>query len=152
MLNIGDIAPDFELQNQSGELVTLDQLTETGEVILYFYPADFSPVCTAEACTFRDSYAGIEAIGANIVGVSPQSVDSHRRFAQQFSIPFPLLCDPRKSVIKTYGADGPFGFGVRRVTYLIDESKIIRNRVASELFVGTHADLIRKTLAAHENS
>ncbi len=149
MLKIGDIAPDFELQDQSGNVVSLDQLTADGELILYFYPADFSPVCTAETCAFRDSYEGISNIGTQIIGVSPQSVASHLRFSNSYSVPFPLLSDPRKKAIKAYGVDGPLGFGVRRVTYLIDRSKVIRNRVVSDLFVGSHTDLLKQTLREH---
>ncbi len=148
MLRVGDIAPDFELKDQSGSIVTLDQMASGGDLILYFYPADFSPVCTAEACAFRDGFKGAPSIRAQIVGVSPQSVASHQRFSSSFSIPFPLLSDPRKKAISAYGVDGPFGFGVRRVTFLIDSSKIIQNRVVSELFVGSHTDLLKKTLRA----
>lgn len=146
MLKIGDIAPDFELQDQSGNILTLDQAVADGNLILYFYPADFSPVCTAEACAFRDSFAGVSDVGAQVVGVSPQSVSSHRRFSKSFSIPFPLLSDPRKKAIKAYRVDGPLGFGVRRVTFLIDRSKVIRNRVVSDFFVGSHTDLLKQTL------
>jgi peroxiredoxin Q/BCP len=146
VLKIGDIAPDFELQDQSGNILTLDQAVADGNLILYFYPADFSPVCTAEACAFRDSFAGVSDVGAQVVGVSPQSVSSHRRFSKSFSIPVPLLSDPRKKAIKAYGVDGPLGFGVRRVTFLIDRSKVIRNRVVSDFFVGSHTDLLKQTL------
>lgn len=146
MLRIGNTAPDFELKDQFGSIVTLDQLVTNGDLILYFYPADFSPVCTAEACAFRDNYIGVSGVGAQVVGVSPQGVDSHRRFSNSFAIPFPLLADPRKRVIRAYGVDGPLGFGVRRATFLIDGSKVVRNRVVSDLFVGTHADLLKKTL------
>ena len=148
MLKINDIAPDFELTDQFGSTVSLDQLVAEGDLILYFYPADFSPVCTAEACAFRDSYKGISDIGAQIVGVSPQRVESHRRFTNSFSLPFPLLSDPHKKVIRAFGVDGPLGFGVRRATFLIDGSKVIQNRVVSELFVGSHTDLLKKTLRA----
>ena len=146
MLRVSDTAPDFELKDQFGSVVTLDQIASNGDLILYFYPDDFSPVCTAEACAFRDSYEGISSVGAQIVGVSPQGVESHRRFSNSFSIPFPLLSDPRKKVIRAYGVDGPLGFGVRRATFLIDSSKIIQNRVVSDLFVGSHIDLLKKTL------
>lgn len=146
MLRTGDSAPDFELEDQFGSAVTLDQLAANGDLILYFYPADFSPICTAQTCAFRDSYEGASSIGAQVVGISPQSVASHRRFSNSFSIPFPLLADPRKKVIRAYGVDGPLGFGVRRATFLIDDAKIIRNRVVSDLFVGTHTDLLTKTL------
>lgn len=146
MLNTGDQAADFELQDQSGDTVTLNALVAKGDLILYFYPADYSPICTAEACAFRDSYAGVADVGAQVVGVSPQSVASHRRFASSFSLPFPLLADTRKAVIRAYGVDGPLGLGVRRVTFLIDRSKTIRNRVVSDLFVGSHTDLLKQTL------
>ena len=146
MLRIGDPAPDFELKDQFGNPVTLEQMAADGDLILYFYPADFSPVCTAEACAFRDSYTGVSSVGVQVVGVSPQSVASHQRFTKNFSIPFPLLSDPRKKVIRAYGVDGPLGFGVRRVTFLIDRSRVVRNRVVSDLFVGSHTDLLKKTL------
>ena len=147
MLKIGDTAPNFKLQDQNGSTVSLDELVTDGNVILYFYPADFSPVCTAEACAFRDNYDGVANVGAQIVGVSPQGVSSHRRFSTSFAIPFPLLSDPRKKVIRAYGIDGPLGFGVRRVTFLIDSSRTIRNRVVSDLFVESHMALLKKTLS-----
>lgn len=150
MLKVGDAAPRFALKDQSGAVVTLDELVANGELILYFYPADFSPVCTAEACAFRDSFDGLSNVDTQIVGVSPQGVDSHGRFASRFSIPFPLLSDPRKQAIRAYGVDGPLGFGVRRVTFLIDGSRVIRNRVVSDLFVGSHTDLLTKTLRARQ--
>jgi peroxiredoxin Q/BCP len=146
MLRIGETAPEFELPDQSGSLTSLDTLLAKGDLILYFYPADFSPVCSAEACVFRDSYEDVSSIGAQIVGVSPQSVGSHSKFSNSFSIPFPLLSDPHKKLIRAYGVDGPLGLGVRRVTYLIDTSKIIQNRVVSDFFVGSHTDLLKKTI------
>ncbi len=147
MLKVGDTAPNFTLPDQNGSTVSLDELVTDGNVILYFYPADFSPVCTAEACAFRDNYDGVANVGAQIVGVSPQGVSSHSRFSTSFAIPFPLLSDPRKKVIRAYGVDGPLGFGVRRVTFLIDSSRTIRNRVVSDLFVESHMALLKKTLS-----
>jgi len=152
MLKIGDTAPDFELTDQSGSVTNLNQLMSDGELILYFYPADFTPLCTAEACAFRDSYEGIADIGTQIVGISPQSVASHERFSKSYSIPFPLLADQRKKVIRAYGVDGPLGFGVRRVTFLIDKSGVIQNRVVSDLFVKSHLDLLKKTLSQHQST
>ena len=91
MLKVGDTAPDFELKDQDGQVHTLDTLLADGDGIVYFYPADFTPVCTAQACAFRDNFDGVAALGANIVGVSPQSESSHKKFADQFQLPFPLL-------------------------------------------------------------
>lgn len=146
MIKIGETAPDFELPNQSGEVVSLTSLLGNGELVLYFYPADFTPICTAEACAFRDAYDDLSEIDVQVVGVSPQSVDSHQRFASRHSLPFPILCDERKSVIKAYGVDGPLGFGVRRATYLIDKDQTVANRVVSDLFVGSHMDLVKAVI------
>ena len=152
MLNIGDRAPDFSLPNQSGALVTLDALLSNGDLILYFYPADFTPVCTAEACAFRDRYDDIESVGMQIVGINAQGRDMHEKFANTFSLPFPLLCDEDKAVIRAYGAEGPFGFGVRRATFWIDQTKQIRNRVVSDLMVDSHMDLIKQVVAERQES
>ena len=152
MLNVGDSAPDFALPDQEDETVTLDDLVSGGPVVLYFYPADFSPVCTAEACAFRDRFDDVSALGIRIAGISRQSPESHGRFARTFSLPFPLLSDSRGTAVEAYGVSGPFGFGVRRVTFLIDESKTIRNRVVSDLFVGSHMDLLKKTVASRRAS
>jgi peroxiredoxin Q/BCP len=146
MLNVGDIAPDFELKDQSGSTVSLDQLLEKGDLVLYFYPADFTRVCTAEACAFRDAYDDLSEVKVQVVGISPQGADSHSRFAGQYNLPFPLLCDERKEVIRAYGADGPLGFGVRRVTFLIDGTKHIKNRVVADLFVKRHMELIKAVI------
>ena len=99
MLKIGDIAPDFELQDQSGNNVTLDQAVADGNLILYFYPADFSPVCTAEACAFRDSFAGVSSVGAQVVGVSPHFSSTHLPW---FSTPY-WLSGLRGNAIRVSG-------------------------------------------------
>ena len=146
MLNKGDPAPDFELKDQNDNLVRLSDLLKNGPVVLYFYPADFTPVCTREACAFRDQHEDLARLNVQVVGVSPQDRDSHRRFAEAFSLPFALLCDTRKTAIRAYGVDGPLGFGVRRVTYLIEPSGTIKNRVVSDLFLGSHLALIEEVL------
>jgi len=146
MLKVGDIAPDFELEDQTGSLVSLDQLLATGDLFLYFYPADFTRVCTAEACAFRDVYDDLWSVKIQIVGISPQGADSHSRFAGQYNLLFPLLCDEGKEVIHAYGVDGPLGFGVRRVTFLIDGTKHIKNRIVADLFVKRHIELIKAVI------
>ncbi|MGI9327461.1 MAG: peroxiredoxin [Pseudomonadales bacterium] len=147
MLKAGDSAPDFELPDQFGTSVRLHEQLRAGPVVLYFYPADFTPVCTAEACAFRDSSDDLAAKDINILGVSPQSVASHKRFADRYSLPFSLLFDDAKQTIKAYGVDGPLGFGVRRATFLIDQEQKIANRVVADLFVGSHMDFIKRVLA-----
>jgi len=146
VLKVGEIAPDFVLKDQSGSSVSLDQLLAKGELVLYFYPADFTRVCTAEACAFRDAYDDLSEVKVEVVGISPQGADSHSRFAGQYSLPFPLLCDEGKGVIRAYGVDGPLGFGVRRVTFLIDGTKHIKNRVVADLFVKKHIELIKAVI------
>ncbi len=153
MLKTGDTAPDFELVDQHGETRTLSKLLqESGDLIVYFYPIDFSPVCTAETCAFRDNYEGLDALGIQIIGISPQGHATHKQFADQFNVPFPLLADPKKTAIRAFGVDGPLGFGVRRVTFHIDASRIIKHRVVSDLFVGSHLELLKKAVAARQAS
>jgi len=146
MIDIGDTAPDFILKNQSGEKVSLAKLLQNGDLILYFYPADSTPGCTAEACSFRDNYDDLSEINVQLVGISPQGPESHTTFSEKHSLPFPLLCDEDKKVIRAYGVDGPLGFGVRRVTYLIDQSKNVQNRVVADFFIGNHTKLIKSIL------
>jgi peroxiredoxin Q/BCP len=143
MLEEGARAPDFVLPDQNGQPVALTELLQQGELALYFYPADFTPVCTAEACAFRDRYPELRAASANVVGISPQSVASHRRFADAFDLPFSLLFDEGRKVIRAYGVEGPFGFGVRRVTFRIGQDGVVRQRVVSDFFVAGHLELVK---------
>ncbi|MDA0272021.1 MAG: peroxiredoxin [Proteobacteria bacterium] len=142
MLDIGDTAPDFELTGEDGKVITLDDLLSEGPLILYFYPADFTSVCTAEACEIRDRHEDLRAVSANVVGVSPQGESSHNRFRNRYDLPFPLLDDRRREVIKAYGVSGPLGIGVRRVTFLINPDKKIANRVVADFGVKQHMALI----------
>jgi thioredoxin-dependent peroxiredoxin len=147
MLNTGDMAPEFSLCDQDGAAWTLSDALRSGELVLYFYPADFTPVCTREACAFRDNFDDLSSVHVQIAGVSPQSAASHQRFRAAFKLPFPLLSDEQKQVIRAFGVDGPLGFGVRRVTYLIGTDRRIRSRVVSDFFVGGHTDLIKQVIA-----
>ncbi len=146
MLNSGDKAPDFEGTDQHGNPLKLSELLEKGDVLVYFYPADFSPVCTAQACAFRDRADALKEASVQIVGISPQSSGSHERFSSTYELGFPLLADSSKRIVKSYGVDGPLGFGVRRATFLIGQDGLIRKRVVSDLFVGSHTDFIRSVL------
>lgn len=146
MLAAGDKAPEFTAQDQEGVTHSLSDLRKRGSVVAYFYPADFTPICTAEACAFRDRFEDLNAADVSIVGISPQGAESHRRFAKTYGLPFPLLCDQDKKIIRSFGVDGPLGFGVRRVTFLIGTTGVIEERVVSDLFVGNHLDLIKKIL------
>lgn len=148
MLNIGDTAPDFELTDQYGESRHLYSLLRDGPVVLYFYPADFTPGCTKEACSIRDIHGEIAAAGLRVIGVSPQDTDSHRRFGEQYRLPYPLLADTDKTIIKAYDVDGPFGFGVRRATFLIGADGVIEDVLMADLMIGRHTEFIQRALAA----
>ncbi len=146
MLDVGDTAPDFELTDHTGEMHSLDSLVSEGKLILYFYPADFTPGCTAEACEIRDIHPQIVEAGAKVVGVSPQNEGSHARFVDRYELPFPLLVDRDKSLIRAFGVNGPMGFGVRRVTYLIGQEKQIEKRVVADFAVQNHVRFIEDVI------
>jgi len=146
MLEKGAKAPDFELQDQDGRRHTLKLLLADGPLILYFYPADFTPGCTKEACSFRDLHQELMKAKLRVVGVSPQDVDSHRAFADKHHLNFPLLADPDKTVIKAYDLDGPLGFGVRRGTYLIGRDGRISDGVLADLRIGEHEAFVRAAI------
>ena len=138
MLAKGTKAPEFELSDQDGRKHTLKSLLAGGPLILYFYPADFTPGCTKEACSFRDLHQELMKAKLRVVGVSPQDVASHRRFADEHDLNFPLLADPDKVAVKAYDVDGPLGFGVRRGTYLIGRDGRIQDAVLADLRIGAH--------------
>ena len=150
MLKPGDNAPDFTLTDQDGNDMTLSKLLEDGPLLLYFYPADFTPGCTKEACDIRDMHDDISDVGIRVVGISPQDEDSHNRFRLKHQLPFTLLADTNKIAVKAYGVDGPMGIGVRRATFLIDEDGRIENVVLADLRIGKHGDFIRHAVSQRE--
>ena len=152
MLAKGLKAPEFELADQDGRKHTLKALLKGGPLILYFYPADFTPGCTKEACSFRDLHQELLKAKLRVVGVSPQDVESHRRFAEKHGLNFPLLADPDKKVVKAYDVDGPLGFGVRRGTYLIGSDGRIQDSVLADLRIGSHEAFVKKAIEAGARS
>jgi peroxiredoxin Q/BCP len=148
MLANGSVAPEFELADQAGRKRTLSTLLSDGPLILYFYPADFTPGCTKEACSFRDLHQDLLRANLRVVGISPQDTDSHRRFAEKHGLNFTLLADPDKKVIKAYDADGPLGIGVRRGTYLIGKDGRVRDSVLADFRIGAHEAFVKAALAA----
>jgi peroxiredoxin Q/BCP len=148
MLKAGDEAPEFRLPDQDGTEQRLSALLAGKPLILYFYPADFTPGCTKEACDLRDLHARILASGLRVVGVSPQSPASHRQFRDKYGLPFPLLSDEDKTVIKAYGVDGPLGIGVRRATFLIDAKRRITDAVLADLRIARHQAFVERAIEA----
>lgn len=150
MLESGSLAPHFRLPDQDEKLQSLADLLLAGPLLLFFYPADFTRGCTREVCAVRDLHGRIREVGLRIVGISPQSTDSHRRFRAKHGLPYDLLTDADKTVIRRYDVDGPLGFGVRRATYLVDPEGVIRDALLADLRIARHEAFIRNALAVAE--
>jgi peroxiredoxin Q/BCP len=148
----GQEAPDFELASDAGERVRLSQFRGQ-PVVLYFYPKDDTPGCTAQACGIRDSYDDFEQRGAVVLGVSPDEQSSHVKFKQKYGLPFTLLADPEHEVAEQYGVWGERKYmgktymGVERSTFLIDEDGRIA-KVMRRVKPDTHAERVLEALAA----
>jgi peroxiredoxin Q/BCP len=139
-LKVGDRAPSFTLPDQDGKVVTLDELLTSGCLVLYFYPKDDTPGCTLEACTFRDQHEELQAAGACVVGISSDDVNSHRRFATKYGIPFRLLADKGGKLRKQFGVPKTLGLLDGRVTYVIDGQRVIRHIFNSQLRMRQHVE------------
>ena len=130
MLEIGTKAPDFTLADKDGKQISLSDFLGK-KVVLYFYPKDNTPGCTRQACAFAGAYAEFQKKGVEVIGISKDSVASHQKFADKFSLPFVLLSDPDLEAIQAYGVwqekklYGKVSFGVVRTTFIIDENGII---------------------------
>lgn len=138
-VKVGDVAPDFTLPDQTGTPVRLHDLLGQKTVVLYFYPKDQTPGCTVEARAFRDSYDAFTAAGAEVVGVSADSVASHRRFVARHGLPFLLLSDRGGTVRDLYGVEKTLGVLPGRVTYVIDQGGIVRHVYSSQLRATQHS-------------
>ena len=152
MLKPGEKAPEFVLPDDEGGETSLTDLLADGPLILYFYPADFTPGCTKEACSIRDIHNDIQSVGLQVVGISPQEVDSHARFRKKHGLPFKLLSDPDKVVIQMYDVDGMFSVGVRRATFLINQDRTIQDAVLADVLVGRHKEFIEKAVILRETA
>ena len=137
-VGVGDHAPDFALPNAAGETVRLSDFRGKRDVVLYFYPKDNTPGCTAEACSFRDNYDAISGMDAEVLGISSDSEESHQGFAAQYRLPFPLLSDAGGAVRKRYGVPSTLGLLPGRVTYVIDKQGVIRHIFNSQLNIERH--------------
>jgi thioredoxin-dependent peroxiredoxin len=137
-IGVGDKAPDFTLPSQSGEPVRLYDRIGQRVVVLYFYPKDDTRGCTAEACAFRDSHEVFTDAGAEVIGVSSDSVKQHAAFADKHDLPFTLLADAGGKVRKTYRVPAALGFMPGRVTYVIDRDGTVRHVFNSMMNIGGH--------------
>jgi peroxiredoxin Q/BCP len=148
-MKAGEIAPDFELPDETGKTRALREFLETGPVVLFFYPAAMTKGCTAESCHFRDLGAEFAAAGAHRVGISPDAVDKQAAFSEQNSFDFPLLSDPDGAVATRFGVRRGFGpLLTRRTTFVIDTDRTLLAVIKSELRMAVHADRALEVLAA----
>jgi peroxiredoxin Q/BCP len=152
MVEEGKPAPDFTLQTDTGETVSLsDQRGK--QVVLYFYPKDDTPGCTAQACGIRDAYGEFERAGAVVYGISPDDVDSHQAFKSKYALPFTLLADEGHEVADAYGVWGERSYmgkkymGIERSTFVIDEDGNVK-RAMPKVKPATHADEVLAVLAS----
>lgn len=150
MLQSGDKAPAFKLSNQDGKKVSLSDF-KGKKVVLYFYPKDNTSGCTKEACSFRDTFPKFNKIDAEILGMSPDSVESHKKFAEKYNLPFTLLSNEDKDVLEKYGVwkqKSMYGrkyMGVERTTFVIDEKGVIK-KVFPKVKVENHHNEVLEAL------
>src|SRR5205807_3864105 len=150
-VQVGDRAPDFTLPAQSSAPVSLGDLLRKTDIVLYFYPKDHTAVCSAEACAFRERYETFKTMGAEVIGISSDSVESHRQFAAVHRLPFMLLSDVDGLIRKRYGVPTAFGLP-GRVTYVIDRQGVVRRIFFSQYTSKKHVDVAIETLQSlHED-
>ena len=147
-VDVGSKAPDFALPSQSGEMVNLSDFLGHNPVILFFYPKDDTPGCTKQARAFRDGYKEFGKLDAEVIGISSDSVESHKGFAEKHSLPFLLLSDEGGKVRKLYGVPSTFGLLPGRVTYVVDAEGIVRHVFAFQLGAGKHVEEAREALGS----
>jgi peroxiredoxin Q/BCP len=147
-MTVGSLAPDFELPDQSGNPVRLSQYRGGRPVVLYFYPKDDTSGCTIEACKFRDDFEKFRAIGAEIIGVSDDTTESHTRFISKYHLPFTLLSDKGGRIRKLYGVKKTFGLIPGRVTFVIDRNGIVCHSFSSQSSPARHVEEAMAALAS----
>jgi len=150
-LAVGQKAPDFDVTSSSGKHLKLSEMLGKKNVVLYFYPGDFTLVCTRETCGFRDAFEELASKDTEVIGISVDSNESHEKFAKEYNVPFSLVSDEKRALAKTYEAIGLLTSligRVSRVTYVIDKQGLIAGVFKAELSANTHVDgvkdLIRK--------
>ena len=147
-VKVGETAPDFTLPSQTGSPVSLKDFRGKKSVVVYFYPKDDTPGCTAQACAFRDSYEVFSDAGAEVIGISEDSEQSHQQFAAKHNLPFTLLSDAGNKVRQLYGVPATLWILPGRVTYVIDEQGVVQHIFDSMLNFKAHVEEALKTLQA----
>lgn len=145
-VKVGDTAPDFTLPSQTGTPVSLHDFRGKKAVVLYFYPKDDTPGCTTQSCAFRDKYEAFKDAGAEVIGVSGDSLASHQQFATKHNLPFTLLSDSGNLLRKLYGVPSTLGILPGRVTYVIDRDGVVQHIFNSQMNFKAHIEESLKTL------
>ncbi|MCI0705882.1 MAG: peroxiredoxin [Ignavibacteriae bacterium] len=152
MISVGQEAPDFELPIHTGGTFRLSDYRGKTPAVVYFYPKDFTTNCTKEACSFRNGYNDIQQFGAQVLGISGDDIESHKKFARVHRLNFPLASDASLDVCRAYGVLS-FGFRIRRATFVIDKQGIARGKFVHEILIGRHlGDVLRLLQEMNVNS
>ena len=146
----GDSAPEFEAVTSEGTKLGLKDLVGKKNIVLYFYPKDDTPGCTKEACSFRDNIQAVRKMGAEVVGVSLDGVESHKKFTSKYNLPFPLISDKEKRIATAYGVLKDTGASASRVTFIIDKSGKVA-KVFPSVDVAKHTQEVIEALKAISN-
>lgn len=151
LLKVGDAAPDFSLPDQNGKQICLKEFQGKRLVVVFFYPADETAICTKEACAFRDSHEQFSRVGAEVIGISSDSNESHASFAKNHKLPYRLVSDAGGALRKLFGVPATLGLIPGRVTFVIDKKGIIRHVYNSQIFADAHVSealaVVQKLLA-----
>lgn len=137
-LKVGDKIPDFKLEDSNGNIVSIQDIYKEKQVVIYFYPKDDTPGCTAQACEFRDSYEQFTDLGAEVIGISSDSGTSHENFKSKHKLPFLLISDKNGEIRKAFGVPSTFFLLPGRVTYIVDKQGIIKHIFNSQFKATSH--------------
>ena len=150
-LSVGQKAPEFDVVSSDGKALKLRDFAGKKNVVLYFYPGDFTPICTKETCGFRDMYADLESKDTEVIGVSIDSDESHKKFSSEYNVQFALVSDKNRELAKAYGATSLLASilgKAGRVTYVIDKTGMIAAAFQGELSATKHVDGVKKAIQA----
>lgn len=147
-LKVGDIVPAFSAKNTEGNLFESQSIVGVKPVVIYFYPKDDTPGCTTQACSFRDQYEDFKALGAEVIGISGDSITAHQKFANKYKLPFVLLSDEGKKIRQLFGVPTAlFGLLPGRVTYVVDKKGVVRlifDQMAPKSHITKALEMIKK--------
>ena len=145
-IEVGDAAPDFSVVASDGQTVTLSDFQGKQAVVLFFYPGDNTPICTLEACSFRDAYEDFTKLGAAVIAVSADSDETHRKFAAAKRLPYLMIADQKNALRKLFGVPKLMYLFPGRTTFVIDREGVVRSKFNSQIFGSQHVTEALRTL------